>query len=78
MFSLKVSPRTASDHVPCVVVISTNIPKANIFRFEFFWVKMEGFYDCVKQSREKPSRKTHISSIIADKLKTLRRDLKKW
>ena len=37
-----------------------------------------GFFDCVKQSWEKPSRKPHISAVIADKLKTVRQDLKKW
>jgi hypothetical protein len=28
--------RTTSDHTPCVVQISTEIPKGNLFRFENF------------------------------------------
>lgn len=27
------------DHVPCVVSISTAIPKSKIFRFEIFWME---------------------------------------
>jgi exonuclease III len=39
-----------SDHVPCVVTINTNIPKARIFRFENYWVDLPGFTDCVSES----------------------------
>jgi hypothetical protein len=31
---------TGSDHVPCVVVIDTSIPKTKLFRFENYWVDM--------------------------------------
>ena len=70
--------RTASDHVPCVVVIKTSIPKCKIFRFENYWVHMEGFLECVQRSWSKPSNKSHSSAIITDKMKTLRQDLKRW
>ena len=30
--------KPTSDHVPCVVSISTSIPKAQVFRFENHWV----------------------------------------
>jgi hypothetical protein len=69
---------SGSDHVPCVVSIDTNIPKAKIFWFENYWVQMLGFLDCVKESWGKPSHKKHSSAILADKLKGLRFDLKKW
>src|SRR3954471_2776820 len=68
--------KTASDHVPCVVSIGTSIPRANIFRFENFWVEQEGFMDCVKQSWNKPSDKSHISARLVQKFKTLRDILK--
>lgn len=29
-----------SDHVPCLVIVCTDIPKGNIFRFENFWLIM--------------------------------------
>jgi hypothetical protein len=69
---------TKSDHVPCVVNIDTTIPKSNIFWFENFWVDQPGFIDCVKDSWNTPSNKSHCSAIIADKFKFLRHSLKKW
>jgi mannosylglycoprotein endo-beta-mannosidase len=39
---------------------------------------MLGFFDCVKSSWEKPSRKAYSSAVLADKVKTLRYDLKHW
>jgi endonuclease/exonuclease/phosphatase family metal-dependent hydrolase len=30
-----------SDHVPCLINISTRIPKSNIFRFENYWMEHE-------------------------------------
>ena len=70
--------RTASDHVPCVVDINTSIPRSNIFRFENYWVEMEGFLDCVANSCKSGSRKQGVYDVIADKLKSLRQALKKW
>jgi hypothetical protein len=35
--------KIGSDHVPCVVNIDTNIPKANFFRFENYWIDLPGF-----------------------------------
>lgn len=70
--------KTASDRVPCLVTISTAIPKAHIFRFENFWIHQAGFMECVQEVWTRPPRKTHISAIIVDKLKALRFSLKKW
>jgi hypothetical protein len=41
--------RPTSDHVPCVVSIGTSIPKAKVFRFENYWIKLPGFLDIVKK-----------------------------
>ena len=40
--------RPTSDHVPCVISIGTSIPKANVFRFENYWINMPGFLELVK------------------------------
>lgn len=40
-------PRVIYDHVPCVVKIKTKIPKCNIFRFENYWVDVDGFFERV-------------------------------
>jgi hypothetical protein len=67
-----------SDHAPCVVRIDTSIPKAKLFQFENYWVRMPGFIECVTKSWERGSKKNYSSAIIADKLKDLRFQLKKW
>lgn len=42
-------PRAISDHVPFVIKIESSIPKQNAFRFENYWVQIEGFFDHVAQ-----------------------------
>ena len=37
----------SSDHVPTKIQIGTRIPKANLFRFEDFWLEFEGFSEVV-------------------------------
>jgi mannosylglycoprotein endo-beta-mannosidase len=69
---------TGSDNVPCVINIDTNIPKAKKIRFENYWVDMPGFQECVASSWAKISSKSYSSAIVADKLKSLRYDLRKW
>ena len=69
--------RTAYDHVPCVVSIKTSIPKSNLFRFESYWINLDGFMDCVESSWQKPSWKGHITARIVDKFKSLRMCLKR-
>jgi hypothetical protein len=70
--------KIGSDHVPCVLNVDTNIPKTTLFRFDNYWVNMPGFLECGKSSWDKGSRKNYSSTILADKLKTLRHELKKW
>jgi endonuclease/exonuclease/phosphatase family metal-dependent hydrolase len=36
-----------SDHVPCIIDISTDIPKGKIFSFENYWMEHECFLDVV-------------------------------
>jgi hypothetical protein len=35
--------KNASHHVPCVIILSTSIPRAHIFRFENHWIQQPGF-----------------------------------
>ena len=49
-----------------------------MFRFENYWVEMDGFLGCVQNSWKIPSRKSHITAIIMDKFKHLRQALKRW
>jgi hypothetical protein len=70
--------KTGSDHVPCVINIDTNIPKAKIFKFDNYWVGFPGFKECVANSWGQISHKNYSSTIVAYKLKKLRYELKKW
>lgn len=38
-----------SDHVPCLISISTAIPKTHIFRFENYWLQHDGFLSQVQE-----------------------------
>jgi hypothetical protein len=42
--------KSTSDHVPCVVSIYTNIPKAQIFKFENIWIEQPIFLDVVTKA----------------------------
>lgn len=57
--------KTGSDHVPCVINIDTNIPKAKIFRFDNYWVDLPGFKECVANSWGQNSHKNYSSAIVA-------------
>jgi hypothetical protein len=70
--------KTGSDHVPCVLNIDTNIPKVKIFRFDNYWVDLPGFKECVANSWGHNSHKKYSSAIVADKVKKLRYEFKKW
>jgi hypothetical protein len=70
--------KTGSDHVPCVVNIDTNIPKASLFRFDNYWVDLRGFKDCVEKSWSSGSHKRYSTAIVADKFKKLRAELIRW
>jgi hypothetical protein len=70
--------KTTSDHVPCVVQIGTNIPKAQVFRFENYWIDQPGFLEVVHSVWNSEVLATNTASKIAAKFKLLRRVLKKW
>lgn len=67
-----------SDHCPCVISISTKIPKGGIFRFENYWLQHKDFLDIVQQSWSKPVQASDKAKAMSAKLKGLRRDLKIW
>jgi hypothetical protein len=41
--SVQTLSRVISDHSPCLVSISTDIPKVKIFRFENYWLLHDDF-----------------------------------
>jgi hypothetical protein len=71
--------KTTSDHLPCKIQIVTNIPKANIFRFENYWLSHPSCFELIKIAWSTPTIGTLDSARnISAKLKLLRRMLKLW
>jgi hypothetical protein len=70
--------RITSDHVPCQIVISTSIPKVNVFHFENFWAERADFLDTVQQSWNSMSLLPDADKNISRKFKGLRARLKEW
>jgi hypothetical protein len=71
--------KITSDHIPCKITIGTDIPKANIFRFENFWPEHPGFIEAVVSAWDAPVRNSNSSaSVLAGKLKNTRFKLKTW
>jgi hypothetical protein len=70
--------KSTSDHTPCVVSISTVIPKANVFRFENHWIQQNGFMELVKRVWNTPVRAKSSANVLTAKFKNLRYELKRW
>lgn len=67
-----------SDHVPCVISISTSIPKRSRFQFENYWMEQSDFFSIVQQGWYAPEHITDAAKIITAKFKNLRKVLKEW
>jgi hypothetical protein len=71
--------KTTSDHLPCKIQIGTNIPKANIFRFENYWLSHPSCFELINNAWSTPTIGTLDSArTISAKVKLLRRMLKLW
>ena len=66
-----------SDHVPCVISISTSIPKRSQFQFENYWMEHSDFFSIVQQCWFAPHI-TDAAKIITAKFKNPRKELKVW
>jgi hypothetical protein len=72
------SLRDISDHVPCVVNITTEIPKGNLFRFENYWLHHEQFNQVMMHGWSIPTYHLDKARILGAKFKNLRRVLRHW
>ena len=71
--------KITSDHIPCKIVVGTNIPKTNLFRFENFWPDHPGFHETFLEGWSKQIRNDRdAASVLAGKLKNTRYSLKNW
>ena len=76
--SVKALDMIPSDHCPCIVSISTQIPKSAIFRFENIWLQRPEFQNILVQSWEDPVNTTDIAKTVTLKFKKLRSKLRAW
>jgi len=66
-----------SDHVPCIVSISTNIPKGGTFRFENYLMEHDQFLNVVQHAWSLPIPELNdMAKIIAARFKNVRRVIK--
>lgn len=67
-----------SDHVPCLISVSTDIAKTHIFRFENFLLRREDFFDQANIGWYSDVLIQDAAKVITTKFKKLRRVLKEW
>ena len=67
-----------SDHVPCLVSVTTDIPKGLVFRFENYWMQHENFLQIVQHGWSIPVHHSGAAKRITAKFKNLRRVLRSW
>ena len=70
--------KITSDHIPCKIIISTQIPRSNVFRFENFWVEHDSFLTTVQDSWLSTPVASNPTKTISAKFKKLRAKLKSW
>ena len=67
-----------SDHVPCLIKISTAISKSHIFRFENYWLQREDFMQQVILGWQSDNLYIDAAKALTAKFKNLRKILKEW
>jgi hypothetical protein len=70
--------RPTYDHIPCMVQVQTSIPKAQVFRFENFWIDQPGFIEVVQAMWQSEVQATNSVTWVSAKFKLLRKVLKRW
>jgi hypothetical protein len=66
------------DYVPCVISNNTSILRANIFRFENYWMEHEHFLEGVSHGWSVPAPQQDAAKTLTTKFKNLRRVLRAW
>ena len=67
-----------SDHVPCLIEIGTKILRANVFKFENYWLQHNTFKQTVQNAWSIPVGQIDCAKKVNAKLKNVRRALKLW
>jgi hypothetical protein len=67
-----------SDHVPCLISISTTIPKGSIFHFENYWLSHDDFLTQVQEGWFSTIHHPDAAKNITTRFKNLRKVLRTW
>jgi hypothetical protein len=70
--------RDTSDHMPCLISISTDVPKAKVFHFENYWMMHEDFMQVMQHGWRIHTQEEDKAKRLGAKFKNLRRVLKAW
>jgi hypothetical protein len=70
--------RDTSDHIPCLITASTNVPRPQTFRFENYWLEHENFIPVLQHAWQLQTMTDDSAKKISAKFKNLRRALKAW
>jgi hypothetical protein len=77
--SVRTLPRVGSDHTPLVVDTGAlKIPNSKQFRFEKWWLKVDGFDQVVAKFWNTPCHHKKAIDRWQFKIRTLRKGLKGW
>lgn len=67
-----------SDHRPCLISVSTRIPKSRIFRFENSWLMHADFQNILSSSWNQATNLADSAKNLTAKYKGLRKNLRDW
>jgi hypothetical protein len=71
--SIQTLSRDVSDHSPCVVSISTDIPKPKVFCFENYWLLHEEIMQVLEQGWNLPCNQVDRAKKLGAKFKNMRK-----
>jgi hypothetical protein len=71
-------PRDTSDHCPCLISISTDIPKSKTFNFGNYWLLHEEFFQILQNGWFSPVLYADKAKSLGAKFKNLKKVLRAW
>jgi hypothetical protein len=74
--TIKGLTREPSYHCPCLVTISTSIPKRKLFRFENYLIEFDDFHNLIQEAWNTSAPQADSAKNISAKFKALRQKIK--
>lgn len=70
--------KETSDHIPYLISITTDIPKAKVFHFENYWLHRQDIQQVLQHGWELQGAHTDKARRVVAKFRNLRRVLRAW